>query len=86
MHSLDFTITDQMSVLEDDRGLETDQAVIPLLSASAATPGATQVIDAVSKALGTGDIREMMRRIVASRQAPNVVAGEWLRSSGVTTQ
>jgi glycine betaine/choline ABC-type transport system substrate-binding protein len=86
VQSLDVTITDQLSVLEDDLGLATDDAVIPLLSSAAATPGATQIIDSVSSALGTGDLRDMMRRIISDGQAPNAVAGEWLRLAGVATQ
>ena len=77
--SLDVTITRDMSVLEDDLGLAVDDAIVPLLSEGAATPGAVQIVDSVSKALTTPDLREMMRRITVEKQAPNVVAGEWLR-------
>ena len=85
VRTLDYTVTKDMSVLEDDLGLATDQAVIPLLAASAATPGATQIVDQVSKALLTGDLREMMRRIAVDKLSPNIVAGDWLRAVGITT-
>ncbi|CAB4880620.1 unannotated protein [freshwater metagenome] len=83
LHGLDINITADMSVLEDDLGLATDEAVVPLLAAATASPGASQIIDSVSSKLGTGDIREMLRRIVVDKQAPNVVAGAWISAAGL---
>lgn len=83
MDTLDIGVTAEMSILEDDRGLATDEAIVPLLSAAGASPGATQIVDSVSAKLLTGDVREMLRRIAVDKQAPNVVAGAWLSAAGL---
>ncbi len=83
MGTLDIGVTAEMSILEDDRGLGTDEAIVPLLSAAGASPGATQIIDSVSAKLLSGDVREMLRRISVDKQAPNVVAGAWLSAAGL---
>ena len=85
MRSADHNITSDMSQLEDNLGLATDQAVLPLISSAASTPDITQRLDAISRALGTADIRVMMNAIIVSKGAPNIVAGNWLRSVGVST-
>jgi glycine betaine/choline ABC-type transport system substrate-binding protein len=85
MRSTDHNITSDMSQLEDNLGLAADQAVLPLISSAASTPDITQRLDAVSSALGTADIRVMMHAIIVSKGAPNIVAGNWLRSVGVST-
>lgn len=86
MRSTDHNITSDLSQLEDNLGLATDQAVIPLISRAASTPGITQRLDAISSALGTADIRAMMHAIIVSKGRPTIVAENWLRSVGVTTQ
>ena len=86
MRSTDHNITSDMSQLEDNLGLATDQAVLPLISNAASTPGITQRLDAISSALGTADIRAMMHAIIVSKGRPTIVAENWLRSVGVTTQ
>ncbi len=83
MDTLDIGVTADMSILEDDRGLAIDEAIVPLLSSAGASPGATQIIDSVSAKLLTGDLREMLRRISVDKQAPNVVAGAWLSAAGL---
>lgn len=86
MRSTDHNITGDMSQLEDNLGLATDQAVLPLISSAASTPGITQRLDAVSSALNTADIRTMMHAIIVSKGRPTIVAENWLRSVGVTTK
>ncbi len=86
VRTLDPTVTADMSVLEDDLGLATDEAVIPLLAGTAASPGAMQIIDSVSKVLGMGELRDMLQHVIVNKEAPNIVAGAWLRAAGVTTQ
>jgi len=86
MRSTDHNITSDMSQLEDNLGLATDQAVLPLISSAASTPGITQRLDAVSSALGTADIRTMMHAIIVGKGRPTIVAENWLRSVGVTSQ
>jgi glycine betaine/choline ABC-type transport system substrate-binding protein len=86
VRTLDYTVTANMSTLEDDLGLATDEAIVPLMAGHSATPGATQIIDSVSKVLGTGDLREMMRRIEVDKQSPNIVAADWLQAVGIPAQ
>ena len=85
MRSTDHNITSDMSQLEDNLGLATDQAVLPLISSAASTPDITQRLDAISSALGTADIRVMMHAIIVSKGRPTIVAENWLRSVGVST-
>jgi len=86
MRSTDHNITSDMSQLEDNLGLATDRAVLPLISSKASTPGIMQRLDAVSSALGTADIRTMLHAIIVSKGRPTIVAENWLFSVGVTTK
>lgn len=81
---LDPTITaGDMVVMDDDKNWVENNGVIPVLTATAYTPGASPIIDKVSQALSTGDLREMIRQVNAGTPASSV-AGQWLQLVGLS--
>ncbi len=81
--SLDPTITNEMVVMDDDKNWVENNGVIPVLTATAYTAGVSQIVDQVSQALTTGDLREMIR-LVDSGSDANTVAGQWLQLTGLS--
>ena len=81
--SLDPTITTDMVVLDDDKNWVPNNGVIPVLTATAYTPGVQQMVDQVSQSLNTADLREMVRQ-VGTGVLPGTVAGQWLQLVGIS--
>ncbi|MEO6126045.1 MAG: glycine betaine ABC transporter substrate-binding protein [Ilumatobacteraceae bacterium] len=81
--SLDPSITTGMVVLDDDKNWIENNGVIPILTATAYTPGVQQIIDQVSQALSTPDLREMVRQ-VDNGVLPGTVSGQFLTAAGIT--
>lgn len=80
--SLDGAITTDMVVMDDDKDWIVTNGVIPILTATAYTPGVQQIIDQVSQALSTPDLREMIRQ-VDSGVLPGTIAGQFLTAAGI---
>lgn len=73
-------------LLEDDRGLQPAENVTPVVRheiVAAYGSRFTEVIDAVSAKLTTGELRELNRQVGLEARAPSQVARTWLRSKGL---
>ena len=81
--SLDPSITSDMVVLDDDKNWIPNNGVIPILTATAYTPGVQQIIDQVSAALSTDYLRTMIAQ-VDEGALPGTVAGQFLTAVGIT--
>lgn len=76
---------DEFVVLEDDRGLQPAENVVPLVRRSALdrwAPGVRVALDEVSAALTTAELRALNRR-VGEGEAVARVAATWLESASV---
>jgi len=80
--SLDPAITAGMVVLDDDKNWVPNNGVIPILTATAYTPGVQQIIDQVSQALSTDFLRAMISQVDAGA-LPGTVAGQFLTAVGI---
>ena len=70
--------------LEDPKGLVEAEAVIPLISKEAATPEATEVLDAVSAALTTDNLKELVKRVEVDKDDAETVAADFLDENGLS--
>lgn len=75
---------DDLVVLEDDKGLQTVDNVVPVVSTMAATEPLVEALDAVSAALTTDDLIAMNRQADVERQNPEQVAQEYAEENGLT--
>ncbi|HZX56181.1 MAG TPA: glycine betaine ABC transporter substrate-binding protein [Ilumatobacteraceae bacterium] len=82
-NSLDVTIPDDAVVMDDDQNWITTNGVIPLLTAKAYSPGASQIIDQVSQTLHTTDLRTMVKQVDVDKVDVNVVAANFLSQAGI---
>ena len=82
-NSLDVTIPSDAKVLDDDQNWISANGVIPLMTAKTYTPGVSQVIDQVSQALRTSDLRAMMQQVIVDGTAPNIAASNFLGQVGI---
>ncbi len=64
--------------LEDPKGLVESEAVIPLISKEAATPEVTETLDAVSAALTTDNLKELVKRVEVDKDDAETVAADFL--------
>lgn len=69
------------TVLEDDLGREPVNPIAPVMQQASVNPGISLVLDRVSKALTTEDIRDMNRRVEFEREEMNDVVQEFLREN-----
>jgi osmoprotectant transport system substrate-binding protein len=65
--------------LEDPKGLIASQAVVPLVTKGAATPGMAAALDRVSDQLTTDRLEQMVRRVEIDKADPESVAEQFLR-------
>ena len=78
--------TGQFVLLEDDRGLQPAENVVPVVrTAVVERHGATVVdaLEAVSRQLLTQDLAELNRRVDIERVPPSQAAEDWLRQHGL---
>ncbi len=68
--------------LEDDKGLVTNEAVLPLVRTEVVTDALTATLDDINAQLDTDVLKELMVKVGADAEAPDVVAKEWLDSLG----
>jgi osmoprotectant transport system substrate-binding protein len=73
-------------VLADPKNLYTAQNVLPLINKAKATPGVTQVLNAISAKLTTDDLVAMNSQVITDKQDPAAVAAAWLSSAGLSTK
>lgn len=69
--------------LEDPKGLVEAEAVLPLISKEAATPEVTQTLDAVSAALNTDNLKELVKRVEVDKDDAEAVAADFLSQNGL---
>lgn len=67
-------------LLDDDAGLVPGEFVVPLIRSEVATPEAVAALDAVSAALDTDILKELVAEVEVEATAPAEVAAEWLAS------
>ena len=64
--------------LEDDKVIVPNEAVLPLMTKSIATPEVLAVVDGVSAKLDTDTLKKLMVEIEVDKKAPDVVAKEFI--------
>jgi osmoprotectant transport system substrate-binding protein len=69
--------------LEDPKGLVEAEAVIPLIAKDAATPEVTETLDAVSAALNTDNLKELVKRVEVDKDDAETVAQDFLSEQGL---
>jgi len=69
--------------LEDPKGLVESEAVIPLISKKAATPEATEALNAVSAKLTTDNLKELVKRVEVDKDDAETVAQDFLSEQGL---
>jgi osmoprotectant transport system substrate-binding protein len=70
-------------VLEDDKGLQTAENILPALYTPAVTETITSALDAVSAALTTDELQQLNQQVEIDRRSPEKVAEEWLNTEGL---
>ena len=69
--------------LEDPKGLVEAEAVIPLIAKDAATPEVTETLNAVSAALNTENLKELVKRVEVDKDDAETVAEDFLSEAGL---
>jgi osmoprotectant transport system substrate-binding protein len=69
--------------LEDPKGLVESEAVVPLIAKDAATPEVTETLDAVSAALNTENLKELVKRVEVDKDDAESVAADFLGEHGL---
>jgi osmoprotectant transport system substrate-binding protein len=75
--------SNNLIVLEDDKGLQLADNVVPAVNTSALTPTIQDTLDAVSAALTTDDLRALNAQVDIERKTPAAVAEEWLSANNL---
>jgi osmoprotectant transport system substrate-binding protein len=67
--------------LEDDKVIVPNEAVLPLMTTSVATPEVLGIVDGISAKLTTDNLKAMMVEIEVDKKAPDVVAKEFIAAN-----
>lgn len=70
-------------VLDDDKGLQGSENIVPLVRTEAVDEGAAEALNAVSAELTTEDITELNQRVDGELEDPEAVARDYLESKGL---
>jgi glycine betaine/choline ABC-type transport system substrate-binding protein len=70
-------------VLEDDKGLQGSENIVPLVRSEAVDENAAAVLDGVSAELTTEDVTELNRRVDDDKEDPAAVARDYLEGKGL---
>ncbi len=70
-------------VLEDDKGLQTAENILPALNSEAVTDTITAALDPVSAALTTDELQQLNEQVEIDRKKPEAVAKDWLTQEGL---
>ncbi|HYY12459.1 MAG TPA: ABC transporter substrate-binding protein [Kineosporiaceae bacterium] len=70
-------------VLQDDKGLQLADNIVPIVSKDANTPEVKALLDKLSAALTTEDLTALNAKVDAERQTPEQVAKDYLASKGL---
>ncbi len=69
--------------LDDPKSFTPSEAVVPLIADDVADPEVTAALDAVSAALTTEDLKQMLKRVVVDKDDAVDIADEFLREKGL---
>ena len=72
-----------LTVLEDDKKLQTADNILPAVNTAAVTPALEKALNGVSDVLTTADLVTMNKAVDVDRKDPKVVAEEYLKSKGL---
>ena len=75
---------DDLVVLEDDKGLQTVDNVVPVVREEVASEPLVEALNTVSEALTTDDLIAMNRQADVERQSPQNVAEQFAEEEGLT--
>jgi len=70
--------TNGFVTLEDDKVIVPNDAVLPLVTTSVATPEVMAILDGVSAKLTTENLTAMVAKVINDKQGPDVVAKEFV--------
>jgi osmoprotectant transport system substrate-binding protein len=70
-------------LLEDDKGLQQADNIVPVVNKEANTPEVKALLDKLSAALTTEDLTQLNAKVDAQRQSEEQVAKDWLASKGL---
>ena len=70
-------------LLEDDKGLQLADNIVPIVSKDANTPEVKALLDKLSAALTTEDLTQLNAKVDAERQTAEQVAKDYLASKGL---
>ena len=74
---------DDLVVLEDDKGLQTVDNIVPVVQTEAATEPLREALNAVSESLTTEDLIGLNRKADVERQSAESVAEEFAEENGI---
>lgn len=79
---------EKLVVLEDDKGLQNADNIIPAVNAAAATanPAVIELLDTVSAALDTDKLIELNKAVDIDRRTSSEVAEEFVSTEGLTAE
>jgi osmoprotectant transport system substrate-binding protein len=76
-------LTKGFVVLEDPKNVFGAQNVTPLVNTKAANPTVEGALNAVSAKLDTPTLADLLKKVVADKQDPDQVAGDWLKANAL---
>jgi osmoprotectant transport system substrate-binding protein len=76
-------VANDFVTLEDPKGLVEAEAVVPLIAKDAATPEVTEILDGVSAALNTENLKELVSRVEVDKDDAEAVAEDFLSEQGL---
>ena len=83
-NSLDITMPNDAVIMDDDKNWIETNGIIPVLTATAFTPGVQQVVDQISQQLTTGELRVMLAAISSEPTSPEAMASRYIASKEST--
>ena len=83
-NSLDITLPNDAVIMDDDKNWIETNGVIPVLTATAFTPGVQQLVDQISQQLTTGELRVMLAAMSSEPTSPEAMASRYIASKEST--
>jgi osmoprotectant transport system substrate-binding protein len=74
----------QLVMLQDDKGLQPAENLIPMINQKAATPEVVGALDKVSAALDNGKLSQLNRAVDVDQRAPQQVAADFASAENLT--
>jgi hypothetical protein len=83
-NSLDISMPNDAVIMDDDKNWIETNGVIPVMTATAFTPGVQQLVDQISQGLTTADVRVMLSAIDSEPTSPEAMASRYIDSKSST--